>query len=400
MLYYCPLEPYIERYTCQWSAPKVGWLERNWRKLGLSYTRVDGDAALADKPVKAGVVLDAVKRSKFAFFQVAALLDLVEQGSLSDDDVIYFDDFWHPGLEALPYTFHLFGIKPRMYAFLHAQSVDEFDFTWPMRGWMRPVERGFAAALDGIFVCGPCLRDLVVQGGIAPVGKVHITGHPYNSEEVLERMPAVYRGGRSGCSSLPAREDRIVYSSRWDREKNPLFFLDVAKEVIRCRPGAVFVLCTGAKQLRSNKPALVTAAREVAATYPNNFVIREGLSKEEYYAELCRAKIQMNTAAPGQDFVAITLLEASTAGCYPVYPYFRSFPETLRYDLDYMYHPQDVKDAVRLVTGVLDRDDLWTSDRIDSRSWIHSRFDTSWLRMLKVMGLWDGEMTDPYIVGL
>lgn len=384
-LFYCPLESYVERYTTQWAAPKTGWLERNWIRAGLDYVRVNGDAEAAKPmPMKAGVVLDPIRRSRFAFSQVSELLGRLAAGEIKNDDVLYFDDFWHPGIEALPYACHILGVKPRMYAFLHAQSVDEFDFTYGMRQWMRHFERGIGEALAGIFVCGPCLRDLVVQGGIAPATKVHITGHPFNSTEVLERMPAWYRQSPSGRP----RQDKVVYSSRWDREKNPKFFLQVAERVIQHNPHAQFVVCTGAARLRSNDPTSLVALEQACSDYPKNILLRQSLTKEEYYAELCSAKVQMNTA--DQDFVAITLLESSVAGCYPLYPYFRSFPETFLHKPGFMYERLDAAHATNMLVSVLLRNDLWSEQAITARQWLHHRYDTSWLRMLRCMGLAEG----------
>ena len=378
MLYYCPLEGYKERYTMQWSAPITGWLERNWIKVGVEYKRIDGIERIKNRPkqIKDGVVLDAVTRSMYCFAQVEQLLALAEFGSITSDDVIYFDDFWHPGIEALAYAFHIFGIKPKMYAFLHAQSVDEFDFTYSMRRWMRPFEQGIAAILNGIFVCGSFLQGLVIEGGIAAEIKVHVTGHPFSSEEVRERFPKV----------LPKKENRIVFSSRWDDEKNPKFFLKVAKEVItRAKMDVKFIICTGSEHIRSNNPRNIQALEQAMKEFPYHIILKENLSKEEYYYELLRAKIQMNTA--NQDFVAITLLESSVAGCYPVYPNFRSFPETLRHSKDgiFMYKHLSLESAVRHVLYIIKRNDLWGPANIQKRAWVHERFDTSWARQLNIM---------------
>lgn len=393
-LYYVPLESYIERYTCQWSAPVVGWLERRWLEAGVDYVRVDGALAFqAPRPITTGCVLDAVKRSRFCFSQIDVLLGLAEAGALRSSDVIYFDDFWTPGFEALPYAFHLMGLRPRMYAFLHAQSVDEFDFTHSMRSWMRPMERGIATVLDGIFVCCHTLKDLVVQGGVCEAAKVHVTGHPFAADEVLGRMPEWYRGGLVSGVIQP-RKDQVVWSSRWDAEKNPLFFLKVVREVVRRRPHAKFLICTSSPQIRSNCPLAMRGLAAALAELPHNLEVRQGLSKEEYYATLCESKVQVNTAR--QDFVAITLLEASVAGCYPVYPYFRSFPETLRRDCRYMYWPEDVEAAASLLVRVLDQEGLWTADSIRERSWIHSRFETAWRRQLQYMGVVEGTADDPF----
>jgi len=374
MLFYMPLESYKERYTMQWSAPETGWLERNWRSVGFHYTRIDGDATERTQSIKTGSVVDGIGRSRHCFSQVQQILTLAEQGCIDDKDVIYFDDFWHPGIEALPYAFHLLGIKPKMYAFLHAQSVDEFDFTYPMRGWMRHFEKGIGEVLDGIFVCGPCLKDLVVFGGIAPAYKVHTTGHPFSSDEVLERMP-----GRMRVKRL----NNVVFSSRWDNEKNPEFFLKVAEEVILNNTEAAFTVCTSAEKLRSNDERNLILLQQYMAKFPDNIFLKEGLTKEEYYQILSDSKIQMNTA--DQDFVAITLLEASVAGCYPIYPYFRSFPETFEYQKEYMYPRLDVMGAAEMVLDVLEREDLWDAKNVVSRSWIHDRFDISWKYMLHMM---------------
>lgn len=390
MLYYLPLESYKARYTMQWSAPVTGWLERNWLGAGIPYKRIDpNNGAEQARDIKVGCVVDGVGRSLYSFQQFAEVLRLAESGAITSSDVIYIDDFWAPGFESLPYAFHLLGIKPKMYAFLHAQSVDEFDFTHPMRTWMRPFEVGNAEVLNGIFVCGHTLKDLVVRGGIAPAYKVRVTGHPFNSTEVMERMPQWHRGFMSGIGerSVPPRQNKVVYSSRFDKEKNPHFFMNVADRLIKEHKDVVVVVCTGSTQLKSNDPTAVPRARHMMATYPGRFVIKEGITKEEYYAELCSAKVQLNTA--DQDFVAITLLEASVAGCYPVYPYFRSFPETLRYSHEYMYQRLDEWHATSSILRVLDRNDLWTREEINKRAWIHERFDTSWRRMLWHMNLTD-----------
>jgi hypothetical protein len=408
MLYYVPLESIPSRYTMQWAAPRTGWLERNWIKAGVEYKRIDPlvDVAAYDElrkadasVIKTGSVVDGVGRSLQTFEQVKHLLILAEQGKVTSEDVIFFDDFWTPGLEALPYAFHLLGIKPKMYAFLHAQSVDEFDFTHPMREWMRPIETGFAAALDGIFVCCPTLKDLVCFGGIAPRDKVHVTGHPFSSEEVMERMPADYRMQMSGrdANGKPftnsagqalafPRKNQVVWSSRWDSEKNPKFFVNVMLETIQDTfSDARFVVCTSAPQLRSNNPSLVTLLKAAIAKYPTRIELREGLTKEEYYAILCESKVQFNCA--NQDFVAITLLEASVAGCYPIYPYFRSFPETFLWNKghEFMYGHLDQGHAVGAICDVVHDDTLWTADKIKGRSWIHRRFDDSWIRMLRLL---------------
>lgn len=378
-LFYLPLEGYKERYTQQWSAPSTGWLERNWKRAGINYKRIEGDID-KNRTIKVGSVVDAIGRSTYCFSQISRLLYMAEQGDIKDTDIIYFDDFWHPGLEALPYAFHLLGIKPKIYGFLHAQTVDEYDFTHPMRHWMRSIEKGFGSFLTGIFVCCPFLQRLVVEGGIAPVHQVHVTGHPFSSEEVKERMPVL----------PPMRNNRVVWSSRWDKEKNPDFFLKVVLNILsrekkeHGRYITKFIICTGAPILKSNDPQLLVILNSCMKMFPDNIIVRPNLSKEEYYTELTNARVQFNCAS--QDFVAITLLEATVAGCYPVYPEFRSFPETFHYQPQYMYKHLNEESATTKLWNVLCMPDhAWSKEAIDSRNWIYKRFDYSWIRMLNWM---------------
>lgn len=386
MLFYLPLEPLKERYTWQWSAPVTGWLERNWIKAGIEYKRIDGTRRVRDH-IGLGVVLDAVSRSTYSFSQVEQLLELAERGELVKGDIVYLDDFWTPGIEALPYLLDQLGVKAKIYSFLFAQSVDEYDFTYPMRSWMRPMEVGYASMMDGIFVAHPLLKDLVVGGGIAPENKVFVTGHPFSSEEVAERMP-----WREGPWEMK-RKDKVVYTSRWDDEKNPAFFLRVARRVKQEAPQVKFVICTGSKTLRSNNPYNLALLNEALAD--GIVSVRQDLKKEEYYQEICEAKVQFNSAL--QDFVPLTLLEASVAGAFPIYPYFRSFPDTFLHRPEYLYRAWAVEDAATKILDVLrdEEDDAWGREAIESRRWIHSRFDTSWERQLIVMGLKEGTFHEP-----
>lgn len=390
-LFYVPLEGYKERYTMQWSAPVTGWLERRWRQAKVPYVRIDPPWATAGngrpQVIKTGAVVDGVGRSTFCFHQIADLLQRAERGDIKSSDVILFDDFWTPGFEALPYAFHLLGVKPRMYAFLHAQSVDEFDFTHPMRGWMRYFERGIGTVLDGVLTSCPTLKDLIVYGGIAPAEKVHVTGHPFCSEEVMERMPKWYQTGspQGDMRNKSGRDNTVIWSSRWDKEKDPLFFLAVIDNLLGQGVDATFKVCTSAPALKSNRTGLLSALNSTRCKYPGKVLILEGLTKEAYYEELCKAKIQFNCAL--QDFVPITLQEASVAGCYPLYPYFRAMPETFRGELKYLYGHKDVSHAANLIEDVLNSDDLWTREELEKRAWIHKRFDVSWLRMLKAMNV-------------
>jgi glycosyltransferase involved in cell wall biosynthesis len=364
-IFYLPLEPLPERYTVQLSAAGCGWLEWRWRQHDIPYERIEGEQLTSY--IKHGSVLDANGRGFWALSQIKELLRKIDAGEVTSDDVIYFDDFWHPGISALPYSFHLTGVRPKMFAMLHAQSVDVHDFTYPMRHWMRPFEIGIGRVLSGIFVTSTCLRDLCLYAGIGTPETVHLCGLPYNSDEV-----------RTHLTTRPSRKNQVVYSSRWDKEKRPDIFLQIVDEVVRWRPDISFVVTTSAKELRSNDESLRTLLAEYLEKYPDNLTLRVGQTKEQYYTNLLESKVQINTA--DQDFVSWTMLEATTCGCYPLYPYFLSFPEALEYHHEFMYVKNDVRNAafqlIRLVDapeGLLDVD------------WVYKKYDKSWERMYNVM---------------
>jgi glycosyltransferase involved in cell wall biosynthesis len=401
---YIPLEPLQERYTAQWSGAKTGWLERNWIGAGIDYVRIGGERTDTELPtfIKSGAVLDARGRTLWAFRQIEKLLEMGEAGQITDSDVILFDDFWHPGMEALRYAFDQWRVTPRMFAFLHAQSVDLFDFTAPMAEWMRHFERGNAAMLDGIFTSCSFLGNLIVRpedhfGPIANHRKVWVTGHPFSTIEVASRMPYSHPFYKTKTCEIVERRNRVIYSSRWDREKNPIFFLHVANYLLShglVPDDTQFVVCSSAPKLRSNEPYLLSRLQEEVSKNPRNFVLMENLTKEQYYGVLQTSKIQFNCAL--QDFVAISLLEASVAGCYPVYPKFRSFPETFQEDDSYMYKIGDVEGAASLIAQVMGNgNDPWYPKALSKRAWIHERFAATWLYQYKIMKASSERSTPP-----
>lgn len=380
MLYYCALEPYKERYTFQLSQ----WMMHKWHHMKVDFRLMAPEINATQ--IETGQVLDCFRRSRWSFMQVDGIVDGIRQGKITSDDTIYLEDLFTPGAEAIPYCCHLASVKPKVYAYWWAQSVDEFDFTAPMRQWMEFYELMMLNWLDGIFVACPSMKKRIVSGEMLVVdsNKIHVVGLPFDSGEVIGRLPG------NPKHNYNYRKNQVVFSSRWDKEKNPDFFCKVAESVLRAKQAphdTTFVVCTGSKTLRSNDPSLVKAANRMRAYFPTQFVVCENLSKQEYYRILCESKVQFNCA--DQDWVSFTLLEAAVCGCYPIYPRFRSFPETLDGvpGQNYLYTHKNLNSATAAIESILNRDDLWSSDKIKSRDWIYKRFDYTTLRMAKIMGL-------------
>lgn len=381
-LYYFPLESYAARYTRQLSAYKTGWYERNWLANGIEFVRVDHTSPdlYRQRPasIETGVVLDASLRSIYCLQQieyfVRNILDSVE-----DEDVLFFDDFWTPGIEALKYTLRMKGKAPKFACFCWAQSSDQYDFMAKMRPWVLEIERGFGTGVyDAIFVANSLLKACLVSDRVAPHDRIHVVGLPFDSAEVRSRCDA----------PLGQKGTRVVYSSRLDDEKNPMFFLKLVESAKKGKlkevdPATEFVLCTSHRTIRSNNPKVVVAARDLQAA--GMLRIAENLSVEDYYRELAHAKVQFNCAY--QDWVSFTLLEAVTFGCVPVYPYFRSFPETLGRHYEFFYRPENAVSAAETIGRALTDDTLYTPEMIDGRRWIVERYDDTWVRILNKLGV-------------
>lgn len=359
-----PLESYKERYTEQLCAKEGGWLSSRWKENNIPFVHIEGKALSQDKTIKNGSVLDSNGRGHWATTQIAEFLKRYERGDFDhNNSVIYFSDFWHPGIEALAYTFHTTGRKIPMYAMLHAQSVDIFDFTYPMRKWMRHFEKGIGEILDGIFVTSTILKDLCLEHGVGNQDNLFIAGLPYNSKMVCTQFFP---------ETIPMKKRQVVFSSRLDWEKNPLFFLQVASKVKLIDPSINFVFTTSSSEIRSNEPAI---QKMFDSMNPGLVEVRKNQTKAEYYHTLLESQVQFNCAY--QDFVSWTLLESLTCRCNPVFPFFRSFPEVLPYEC--MYTPENVDDAVRLVLQSMDKEfDM-------SLLTIVSDFDSSWKRMYDFM---------------
>jgi glycosyltransferase involved in cell wall biosynthesis len=335
-LFYFGLEPLKARYTYQLSKE---WMPATFEPYAneLEFIDVEGEFA-PDQQIKIGAVLDAVGRGKFAMSQCANFLDMLNRDEVNDGDIIFLQDYWHPGIESILYAIDLYGIDLKIYSMLHAQSVDEYDFTYPMRNWMRGFELGLDKRMTGIFIGSTVHKEQLREAGFT--APIHVVSLPIHKEATLAKLP--------GHDSLD-KQDVIVYSSRLDKEKNPFFMMEVAKEFLKQKPDFEWHVTTSGKEFRSMLPGAIDALNKLAKEEPR-FKLLNGLTKEEYYTELATCRIQFNSAL--QDYISWTVIEATAFGADIVYPNFRSFPEFI--DSDRMYKPFDVQSAIDTLHDVLD----------------------------------------------
>ena len=161
-VFYFGLEPLKARYTYQLCKE---WMPATFEtyKDKLQFIDIEGDFD-PDQEIKVGAVLDAIGRGKYSLTQCERFLQHIYDGDVEDGDVIFLQDYWTPGLDAIWYALDLYGINVKVYGMLHAQSVDEYDFTYDMKDWMRPYELGLDKRLTGIFV-GSSIHKALKRNG-------------------------------------------------------------------------------------------------------------------------------------------------------------------------------------------------------------------------------------------
>lgn len=324
-VWYFGLEPLKERYTYQLSNV---WMPNTFSHYPVHFRHIKGELSTG-KEIRVGAVLDAVGRGQYTLSQCSNFLEKIRTKEVKEGDIIFLQDFWTDGIGSIFYALDLYGYRDiKVYGMLHAQSVDEYDFTYAMKDWMRFYELGLDKRMSGIFVGSTIHRQQLREAGFkAPI---HVVSLPLDYQDVVKTAP-----------KKVVKQNTVIYTSRLDREKNPYFLLKVAEKFLEENPEWNFVVTTSGSEFRSNVDFALESLYELADRQPR-FILKKNLTKQEYYYELKRAKIQFNCAL--QDYVSWTALEADAFRCVLVYPNFRSFKEI--YGIKHKYTPFDIESAL------------------------------------------------------
>lgn len=333
-LWYMGLEPYQARYTLQLQQ----WNEAVFKERGIDYEVVTGEFLDNNKQIVTGSVLDAHGRSYYSLTQTAELVKAMQQGKVTSEDVIFYEDMFTPGFESLPYILDQSPkeFRPKIYVRCLAQTVDPDDFVnrENMFKWMRKYELMLDEYVDGIIVASEELAaHLRIAGFKAPV---YVSGLPFGKAEVQSRIPDI--------KPLSQRKKRVTFAARWDDEKQPHFYMDLAEECYKTDPDVEFSILCGHPELKSNRQEYVDRALALQAGNTANFKIYTSLKKDEYYGLLADSQVMFNCAL--QDWVSNTVSEADSFGTLTLYPAYRSFPEVFANNDKHLYIPWSVNDAL------------------------------------------------------
>jgi len=380
-LYYMGLESYKARYTLQLTE----WNKRVFEKRGVEVSYVPGLTLDNSQQIVVGQVLDAHGRSYFGMSQMMNLVRMMQQGEVTADDVIYFEDMFQPGFESLGYIINQVPaeLRPRIYVRCLAQAIDPDDFVhvWGMGKWMMDYER---MVNDIVTISGGAVlatneemvMHMKVAGWTAPI--YNISGLAFGKDEVRERVPG-------DLKPFDQRAFRVGFAARWDQEKQPDFYMDLIELWAERHPGErlEFALFSGAK-LKSNNDSYMARTRDLEAR--GLLTIYEDLEKNDYYALVNDTRVLFNCAL--QDWVSNTVSEADTFGCNVLYPAYRSFPESFSNDHTRLYIPWSLEDAITKLEKLIRKPHNnmgkisdWTNGTVDRVVDILEGKGEQWLRM-------------------
>ena len=359
-LFYMGLEPYEGRYTLQLEE----WSRRAFQRRGIDWVNVPGTTIDNTKAIQVGQVLDAHGRSHFAMSQMMNLVQMMRNGEVTGEDVIFFEDMFQPGMESLPYIMDQIPAEQRPQVWIRclAQAVDPDDFVhvWGMGKWMSLYEEMCNEFVTGVLASNEeMVAHMKIANWKAPI--YNISGLAFDKTEVALRVGEI--------NTWEKRDNRVVFAARFDQEKQPDFFMDMIEEWYGT-PGTQeveFAILQGGP-LRSNNQKYIDRARKMEER--GQLKIYENLKKNDYYSILNHSKVLFNCAL--QDWTSNTVSEADALGCNVLFPAYRSFPEIFANDYTRMYIPWSIDDAMNKLTPLLNspHKDIgkisdWTSATID-----------------------------------
>jgi hypothetical protein len=342
-IFYVSLESYQARYT----AFLTTWNENVFKRRNIQYEVINGQLLSNDQQIVTGSVLDAHGRSYYTLTQTAEIVKMLQQGAMTENDILFFDDMFHPGIESLPYIFNQTSsyYKPKVFVRCLAQTYDPDDFVHRtgMFDWMRKYEEMVDSFVDGILVANEeFAAHLKIAGVKSPI---YVTGLPHGKYEILEQFG-------NEIKPLKDRTKRIVFGSRWDDEKQPNFVMNIAEKLYKIDNTIEIAICTGGSYLKSNNQANIDRLDTIIHNKTANIKVYKNLKKNEYYDIVKDSVIVLNSSL--QDWSSNLSGEGDALGCLSLYPAYRSFPEVFANNHNCMYIPWSEDDVVNKIFTMLD----------------------------------------------
>ena len=363
------LEPLEERYTEQWSR----WFPQEFKKSKFNYIKIEGKKLT--ETIETGSFLDVNSTNYWKASQIMTVAKMFKDKKISCGDIFFVPDMWFP-IEMIGYMARLNNINVKIYAFLHAGTYTTEDFASPLARWGKYHEVGWASLCDGIFVGSEYHKKEFLKKRVLPYAadeydsirdKIHVTGNPFSVKEVRDGI------------DFEHKEDTIIFPNRFDYEKRPNIFLDIA-QILKSRHSKwKFLITTSRPTFRCSHKWLEDYAR--ALEKQGVVEIKAGISKKEYYEELAKAKVMVSTTI--EENFGYCTVEAMALNTIPIVPNRYSNPEIVSAE---KYRYNTIEEMINKITiGMI------SSNRENLYQDAH-RYDFSIARMIDVMKTFNQDM--------
>lgn len=287
-IFYVPIEPIDTRYTADWIEQFILEFTKAKAKYEVILPKESTESS-----IKNGDVLDTFNTSFTKLSQLNILVNYINLGLITDEDVILFADAWFPGLETLFYIRNMMNMRFKIAGIFHAGSYDPYDFTsrHGMRHWAQHQELAWLNGLDIIFVATQWHKDLIVMNsGVFNEDKIFVTGLPFYGRDLALQY------------KIPDKKENIVvFPHRMDPEKHPERF----ERLKRKFPQWSFI-----------------------------YTLKETKNRKEYFELLARAKVMISFA--DQETFGYSTLECMALGVRVIVPnklsYREVVPKMFRYN--------------------------------------------------------------------
>jgi len=210
-LHWLPLEILDKRYTKQTRK----WYKREFsKKFDLNIIK---GKQLTSK-IENGSFLDAYGTNYYKFTQLGNLSKQFRDNKIKNNDVIFIDDLWMPGIEGIRYMEKMGkDLNVKIYGVIHAGSwipSDDIATKLGNKKWCQEYERSIFDLVDGIFVGSDFHKKMILSVlGYDLESKIYNTGLPFYPSEIQK-----YK------KSWNKKENIVIFPHRLHPEKHPEYF--------------------------------------------------------------------------------------------------------------------------------------------------------------------------------
>jgi glycosyltransferase involved in cell wall biosynthesis len=174
----------------------------------------------------------------------------------------------------------------------------------------------------------------------------------------------------------------VLWNHRWDDDKDPAGFLDIATRLIGT--GRSFGVALAGERMVDQRSALATEVAGLGDT----LMVDAFLQRDEYEAVLAASSIVVSTAL--QEFFGISVVEAIHSGAFPVLPDRLVYPERIPGPLRDRCLYRSASHAVELIGNAI-TDEAMRAETVAMLSGTTDRFD--WAQVAPLYDDWLGSIT-------